>query len=97
MDFGTLESFKWSLMGYLCRNREVFEAEGDLNCGSQDVEFSEETDFNRLLRDCSCDILVKNMDAFFPFQKSLTEAKVQIFVLIVLEKGSLISTYLFHK
>ena len=37
-----------------------------------------------LPRDCSCDILVKEMPAFCPCPKSLPEAKVKSFGLILL-------------
>ena len=39
-----------------------------------------------LPRDCSRDILVKNMAAFCPFLKSLPEAKVKSFGLISLSE-----------
>ena len=45
-------------------------------------------------RDHSCDILVKNVAAFFPCSNSILEAKVKIFRLITLAKKDLkISVY----
>lgn len=38
--------------------------EGDLNCGGLAQGDSEENNFTMLPRDCSCDILVKNVAAF---------------------------------
>ena len=45
-------------------------------------EVSEEKNFSMLLRDSSCDILVKKVIAFCPCLKSLTKAKVKSFGLI---------------
>ena len=41
-------------------------AEGDLNCGSLALEVSGEKNINMWPRDCSCDILVKNVATFCP-------------------------------
>ena len=35
--------------------------------------------FSMLPKDCTCDILVKNVATFYPCLKSLPEAKVKIF------------------
>ena len=43
---------------------EDFVSEGDLNCGRLALEVSEEKNINMWPRDCSCDILVKNVAAF---------------------------------
>ena len=63
---------------------EDFVAKDDLNCGTLALEISEKN-FDMCLRDCSCDILVKNVAAFCP-SKSLPEAKVKRFRLITLKK-----------
>ena len=47
-------------------------------------EVPEELNFNMLPRDCSCDILVKNVAAFCSCLKTLPEAKVKRFELILL-------------
>ena len=39
--------------------------EGDLNCGNLALEVSEEKNFNMWTIDYSCDILVKNVAAFW--------------------------------
>jgi hypothetical protein len=44
-------------------------AEGGLNYGSLALEISEENNFNMWPSDCSCDILVKNVAAFYPYLK----------------------------
>jgi hypothetical protein len=54
---------------------EAFVAEADLNCGSLALDNLEEKSFNRLLRDCSCDMLVKNVAAFYPCLKSLLKLR----------------------
>ena len=76
-----MECFKWGLIGHTIKSME---AEGDLNCGSLAQEVSEEKDCSMLPRDLSCDILVKNVSAFPPCLKSLPEAKVKRFRLLVL-------------
>ena len=58
------ECFKWVLVGHPSRNMENFVAGGDLICGSLALEASEEKNFNMWPRECSCDILVKNVAAF---------------------------------
>ena len=65
-------------------NMEDLFAEGDLNCGSLALEVSEEKNFSMWPRDCSCEILTKNMAAFCSFQKSLPESNVISFGLIPL-------------
>ena len=56
----------------------------DYDCLVQEI--SEEKNFSMWPRDCSCDILVKNVAAFCPCLKSLPEAKVKRFILIALTK-----------
>ena len=63
-----------------------FVPESDLNCGILAVEVSEEKNFNMWPRDCSCDILVKNVAALCSCLKSLPEAKEKRFILIALAK-----------
>ena len=58
-------------------------AEGDLNCGSPVQEVSEEN-INTQSRDCSCDILPKNVAVFFPHPKVCLRLKS--FGLITLAK-----------
>jgi hypothetical protein len=59
-----VECLKWDLMSYSSRNMEDFVAMSDLNCGSLAIEVLEEKNFIMWLRDCSYNILVKNMAAF---------------------------------
>ena len=56
-----------------------------MNSQSLAQEVSEKK-FSMLPRDYSCDILVKNGDAFSPCLKSMPEAKVKRFRLIILTK-----------
>jgi hypothetical protein len=69
-----VKCFQWGLMGYPSRYMEDFVAEGDLNCGNLTPKFSV-VNFNRLPRDCSCDILVKNVAGLCSFLKSLLRLK----------------------
>jgi hypothetical protein len=71
-------------MGCPSGNKEDFVSEGDLNCGSLFLEVSEEKNFSMWLRDCFCDILVKNVAAFCQCPKNLLEAKVKRLSLISL-------------
>ena len=59
-------------------------AEHDLNYGIMFQEDSEIKNFSLLLRGISCDILLKNMVAFFLCPRSLPESKVKRLTLIVL-------------
>ena len=59
-------------------------AEDDLNCVSLALEVSEEKNFSMWPRDCSCDILVKNVVTFCPCLKSLPEVNVKRFKVIEL-------------
>jgi hypothetical protein len=68
-----VECFKLKLIGHTCRNMEDNCTEGDLNCGDLAQEISEEKYFSLLPGDCSCDILVKNVAASWPW--SLPESK----------------------
>ena len=81
-----VECFKRGLMGYPSRNMEDFVAEYDLNCVDLAQEVSVEKNFSMWPRDCSCDILVKNVAAFCPCLKSLPQAKIKRFILIALTK-----------
>ena len=55
--------------------------------GAQEVS----ENFSMCTRDCSCDILVKNVPGFCPCLKTLPEVKVNIFILIALTKEVSIS------
>ena len=81
-----MECFKRSSMGHTSKSMEDSGAEGDLNCGSLAHEVSEEKNFSMLPRDCSCDILVKNVVAFCPCTKSLLKTMTKRFRLIALTK-----------
>ena len=80
-----VECFKWVLMGHTSRSLEVFFAESNLNWADMGQEVSEEN-FSMWHRDCFCSILVKNVTAFCPCLKSLSEAKVERFILTALTK-----------
>ena len=58
-----------------------------MNCGSHTQEFSKEKNMTMWPRDCSCDILVKNVPAFCPFLKSLPETKMKSSGLIPVRKS----------
>ena len=63
-DFGfrkAVECFKCYLMGHTRRSTGESGAEGDLNHGS----LAQEKNFSMWPKDYSCDILVKNVAAFF--------------------------------
>ena len=57
-----------------------------MNCGSLALEVSGEKKLNMWPRDCSCDILVKNVATFCPCLKSLSKDKVKRFILNALTK-----------
>jgi hypothetical protein len=64
---------------------EVSDAEGDLNYGGVAQEVSEKKNFSMWPRDCSCDILAKNVAAFYPCPKEkkiLPEAKSKNYFII---------------
>jgi hypothetical protein len=61
---------------------EDFFTQSDLNCADLAQEVSVEN-FSMWLRDCFCNILVKNVATFCPCPKSLPEAKVKSLRLIV--------------
>ena len=50
-------------MGHPCKDMEDG-IQGDFGCGGLAQEVSQEKNFNMLLRDSSCDILVKNVSDF---------------------------------
>lgn len=64
------------LMEYPRNNMEDSVTERDLNGGSVDQEASEDKNVSICLRECSCDILTKNLAAFYRFPKSLPEGNV---------------------
>jgi hypothetical protein len=64
---------------------EDFVAESDLNCSDLAQEVSLEKNFSMWPRDYFCDILVKNV-TFCPCLKSLPEANIKRFILILLMK-----------
>jgi hypothetical protein len=76
-------------MNHPRKNMGDFVAECNLNCGSLPLEVSVEKNFKMLPRNCSCDILVKNVAAFCLCLKSLLEARIKRFILICIDKGSL--------
>ena len=51
-------------VGHTGRSMEDSGAESDLKCGTPAQEFSEEKNINTCPKDCSCNILVKNVIAF---------------------------------
>ena len=60
-------------MGHTNRNTEENSAKSHLKCRGLAQEVSEEKNFSMLLRDCSCNILVKNVTAYCPCLKSPPE------------------------
>ena len=66
-----VECFEWSIMDHTGRNIKDSHAEDDLNYQGLAQEATEKDNFSMLPRDCSCDILVKNLAAFCPCLKSL--------------------------
>ena len=72
-------------MGHTSRNIEDSSSKCELmNCGGLPQEVSEEKNFSVLPRDHSCDILIKNVAVFCSSSKSLPEAKVESFGLMLL-------------
>ena len=71
-----MEYFQWGLMGSPNRTVEDIGAEGDLNCGVQALDVSEEKNLSVWSRD-SCEVLVKNVAVLCPGLKSLPETKVK--------------------
>ena len=59
-----MESFKWSLVGYPIRYMEESVADSGLNCVSLLAQEFSEKNLSIWPRDCSCNILVKNVAAF---------------------------------
>jgi hypothetical protein len=66
------------------RNMKDIGAESDLNCGGLLAQKVSEDNFSMWPRDCSCDILVKNVVTFCPCLKSLPEVNVKRFKVIEL-------------
>ena len=56
-------------MVYTGRSTEESDDEGDLNCRDLAQDISDGQNFSMWPRDCSCDILPKNMSVFLPFSK----------------------------
>ncbi|MGE9574538.1 hypothetical protein ACQP3C_26175 [Escherichia coli] len=71
-------------MGHTNRRLENNAVDTNVDYDSLAQEVSEEKNFSMLPRDCSCNILVKNVAAFCPCLNSLPEAKVKSFGLIPL-------------
>lgn len=61
-------------MGHTSRSIENSGTKNDLNCGDMAQEVSKEKEIIMLPRDCSRDILTKNVPAFCLCPKSLSEA-----------------------
>lgn len=76
-----VKCFNYGLIGCI-RNIEDGDAEGYLNFRGLDQEVSEEKNFSRWPRDCSCDNLAKKVTAFCPWLKSLPEARLKNLILI---------------
>ena len=70
-----MEFFKWGLMNHPRRN--IKHSDADLNYATLALEVSEKWNFNMFPGDYSYDILVKLVEAFYPYLKSLPEAKVK--------------------
>ena len=81
-----MECFKWDLMVQSGRNMKDIGAESDLNCGGLLAQKVSEKNFSMWPRDCSCDILVKNVAALCSCLKNLSEAKGKRLKLIALTK-----------
>ena len=72
---------------YVPKSSQVFDHSsivGYLDCQKLARNISEEKNFSMLPRDCSCDILVKYVAAFFSSLKNLPKVKVKRFTLIPL-------------
>ena len=78
-----MECFKCCLMGHISRLMKDNGADNDLKCQELAQEVLEKN-FSMLLTIHSCDILAKEVVAFCPCPKSLPEAKVKSFPLILL-------------
>ena len=74
--------FKHCLMGHTSRSMEDSGTDNDLKC--RKLAQVSEKNFSMLCRNCSCDILVKEVAACYPCPKSLLEAEVKRFGLIPL-------------
>ena len=72
-----VKCFKWGLMDHTNRNMEASVVEGDLNCGGLAEEISEEK-IIMWPRDCSCDIFMKNVTAFYYCPKNLPKDKLKV-------------------
>lgn len=72
------EISKWDLMAQTRSRMESSGAEGNLNCGDPVPEVLEEKNINMLTGDNSFDIFVKkNVAAFCPSPKYMTDAKLK--------------------
>ena len=75
-----MEWFRWSLRDHPSQNAEYGCVEGDFNyCRPAGQDVSEGQNFSMWPRDCSCNILVKNVAAFCRCLKSQPESKVKRF------------------
>ena len=83
-----VEYFKCGLMGHMDRSMEDSIPEGDLNWqgGGLVKELLEGKNFNMFPSDQSCNILLKNMAAFYHYLRCLPDAKVKKFRLTALSK-----------
>ena len=67
-------------------NRNLEDSSAELICGWRDQEASEKHCVNMKSSDYSCNILVKNVAAFWPCLKTLSQAKLKSSELVVLQK-----------
>lgn len=79
-------NFKWGLIGHTGRDVENSATESNLGYGGPAQEGSEKT-ISKCPRDCSCDILLKNMNAFCSCPKNLSETKLN-FIAMALAQGT---------
>ena len=66
-----MKCFKLGLVNHSSRKMEDIDAEGDLNCGGLAQEVSEEKNSSKRTKEHSCNILAKNVTAFYPCPKIL--------------------------
>ena len=71
-------------MGHNIRNMECSGTESNEDHDSPAQDVSEKKRIRKFPRDCSCDILVKNVTTFCSCLKNLPEAKLKTFGLIAL-------------
>lgn len=71
-------------MGQTSRSMEDSGTEINVDYESLGQEASEEMNINKWPRDCSCDMLVKNVAVFYIWPNNLSEAKLKSFGLTAL-------------